>query len=68
MFFIKLALSYKVYGTNDITYWIAFSRIIQEFGTFKIYSLVKIYNHPPLVSWILKLIRLIEIKTKLTDR
>ena len=66
MFLIKLIFSSRVYGTNDITYWIYFSKIIQEFGTSKIYSLVKIYNHPPLVSWILKLVRFIEIKSQLS--
>lgn len=61
--FIKLVFSYNVYGTNDVRYWMAFSDIIQKFGTFKIYSLVPIYNHPPLMSWILKLIKLIELKS-----
>jgi Gpi18-like mannosyltransferase len=61
---IKLIFSYIVYGTNDITYLIYFSDIIQRFGTFKIYSLVNIYNHPPLISWTLKFIKLIEIKNR----
>lgn len=63
--FIKLIFSYNVYGTNDVSYWNAFSDIIQRFGTFKIYSLVPIYNHTPLMSWILKLIKLVEIKSSL---
>jgi Gpi18-like mannosyltransferase len=61
--FIKLILSYNVYGTNDVSYYSAFSEIIQKFGTFKIYSLVPIYNHPPLMSGILKLIKLVETKS-----
>src|SRR3989338_3647529 len=61
--FTKLIFSYNVYCTNDITYWVYFSDIIQNFGTFKIYSLVNIYNHPPLISWILKLIKLAEVKS-----
>jgi len=63
--FIKLLLSYHVYGSNDITYWIVFSRIIEKFGTFKIYSMISIYNHPPLMSWILKSITFLQHKTQL---
>ncbi len=51
--FLKLALSYLVYGTNDITYWQYFLDVIIHYGSFKIYSLVSFYNHPPLMSWIL---------------
>lgn len=51
---LKLVISYHAYGTNDIKYWMEFARTIQESGTFKIYSLIRIYNHPPLISWVLK--------------
>jgi Gpi18-like mannosyltransferase len=51
--FLKLTLSYLVYGTNDITYWQYFLEVIMGSGSFKIYSLVGFYNHPPLMSWIL---------------
>jgi Gpi18-like mannosyltransferase len=66
MLFAKLIFSYIVYGTNDITTWIEFADIIHKFGTFKIYSLVPLYNHPPLMSWILELIRLIVIRSQLS--
>ena len=51
---VKLIFSCHVYGTNDVTYWIHFAKIIKQSGTFEIYGLEPIYNHPPLVSWILK--------------
>ncbi len=54
IFILKLVLSYHVYGTNDVTYWIHFARTIENAGTLKIYSLVEIYNHSPLISWTLK--------------
>ena len=63
---LKLIFSYNVYGTNDITSWIRFSEIIQRFGTFKIYSLMQVYNHPPLMSWILKLVMFIVENTGLS--
>ncbi|MCX5687091.1 MAG: glycosyltransferase family 39 protein, partial [Candidatus Omnitrophica bacterium] len=63
---LKLLLSYVVYGTNDVTYWKFFSDVIAQHGTFKIYSLVKIYNHPPLMSWVLKFIRYITLKSGLS--
>lgn len=66
MLFIKLIFSYLVYGTNDITYWIRFANTIQKFGTLKVYSLVPIYNHSPLISWLLEIIKLIEVQTKLS--
>ncbi len=62
----KLVLSYYAYGTNDITYWRGFSDVIAQQGTFKIYSLVKIYNHPPLMSWILKIIRYVALESSLS--
>ncbi len=62
---LKLALSYAVYGTNDITYWKYFAEIIQKYGTFKIYSIVGIYNHPPLMSWVLKAVSMVSAKTGL---
>lgn len=62
---LKLFMSYHVYGTNDITYWINFAEIIQKYGTFKIYSLVRIYNHPPLMSWVLKVVSMASVKTGL---
>ncbi len=52
----KIFFSYYMYGTNDITYWMYFARVIKESGTFEIYHLVEIYNHPPLISWVLKFI------------
>jgi len=61
----KLVFSYHVFGTNDMMYWMDFARIIQQFGTFKIYGLVKIYNHPPLVSWMLKVIAWVSTETGL---
>jgi len=66
VFLLKLLLSYSAYGTNDITYWKYFADTIAEHGTFKIYSLVRIYNHPPLISWILKIIRYAALKTGLS--
>lgn len=60
---LKLMLSYVVYGTNDITYWKNFSDVIAQYGTFKIYSLISIYNHPPLISWVLKIIRNVTISS-----
>ena len=61
----KLVFSYHVFGTNDMMYWMDFSRIIQQAGTFKIYGLVKMYNHPPLVSWMLKVIAWLSEETGL---
>lgn len=63
---LKLMLSYSAYGTNDITYWKKFSDVIAQHGSFKLYSIVKIYNHPPLISWILKIVRYITIKSGLS--
>ncbi len=65
-YFLKLALSWVVYGTNDVTYWMYFSQVIEKFGTFKVYSLIWFYNHPPLVSWILKIVRAAAIHTGLS--
>ena len=39
MLFIKLYFSYNVYGTNDVTFWLGFSEIIEKYGTFKIYAM-----------------------------
>ena len=64
--FAKLILSYIVYGTDDMTSWIKFADTIHKFGTFKIYSILPLYNHPPLMSWMLKLISLIAIKSQLS--
>jgi hypothetical protein len=61
----KLWMSFNVYGTNDITSWIIFADTIQQSGTFKIYSLIPLYNHPPLMSWVLLLIRMIETNSGL---
>jgi len=62
---LKLIVSYNVYGTNDIGSWREYSDMIGKSGSFKIYSLNRYYNHPPLVSWALKFVKLIEIKTNL---
>jgi len=66
IFGIKQFFSWRVYGTNDVTYWIGFSNIIAEYGTFNIYSLVRIYNHPPVVSWLLKVLHFLAIKSRLS--
>lgn len=60
----KLMFSSLTYGTNDITAWVRFSRIIEKTGTFEIYRLEPRYNHPPLISWILPLIDAISRKTQ----
>jgi len=65
MLFIKLFFSYHVYGSNDITYYIFFSKIIEKFGTFKLYALTSLANHPPLLSWIIKFVAFIQHKTQL---
>lgn len=62
----KLVLSYKTYGTNDVTYWMKFSDLIHWYGTFNIYKLSAIYNHPPLISWILKGVRFIHTHSHLS--
>jgi hypothetical protein len=61
----KLWMSFNVYGANDITYWIIFADTIQQSGTFKIYSLIPYFNHPPLMSWVLLLIRMVETNSGL---
>jgi uncharacterized membrane protein len=63
--FLKLIVSYNVYGTNDISSWREYADIIDKSGTFRIYSLNSYYNHPPLISWVLKFVKLLEIKTNL---
>jgi hypothetical protein len=49
----KLVLSYHAFGTNDMTTWVGAARIMRQAGTFRIYSLVGLYNQPPLFSWLL---------------
>lgn len=61
----KLVLSYHVYGSQDVTSWITYADTIREYGTFKIYSLLEPYNHPPLISLILKITHIISLKTHL---
>ncbi len=61
--FLKLLVSYTVYGSNDINRWIYYGVKLHEVGTFKIYSLVELYNHPPLMSWVLKFVELIAVKS-----
>jgi hypothetical protein len=61
----KSIMSFRVYGTNDMTYWAGFSKVIEAHGTFEIYKRVKIYNHPPLMSWMLVALRFAETTTHL---
>ncbi|MDP8266635.1 MAG: glycosyltransferase 87 family protein [Candidatus Aceula meridiana] len=62
----KLFFSYNVYGTNDITSWMYFSNINEKYGSFQIYSICPTYNHPPLMSWILGIIKTISLQTQLS--
>ena len=66
MFLIKMCFSFCVFGTNDITSWYLYAGLIEKVGTFKIYSVIGLYNHPPLISWILKLIICLEHTTHLS--
>lgn len=61
----KLALSYRVFGTNDMMTWVGAARIMALTGTFKIYSLVELYNHTPLCSWLLLTAWSVALKTAL---
>ncbi len=68
MLILKLFISFHAYGTNDIGHWKYFADMIEKFGTFKIYqihSLSMTYNHPPLMSWVLKVINFISAKNDL---
>ena len=51
---LKLFVSYFAYGTNDISNWRYFAGMIQEHGTFQVYSVAPNYNLPPLTSWLLE--------------
>lgn len=62
----KLSLSFFTFGTNDVTYWLRFTDIIQHHGTVKLYAMDKVFNHPPLLSWILPLISALAQWTGLT--
>lgn len=66
MLFLKLLLSYYAYGTNDIANFIKFAGIINKYGAFKIYALDATYNHSPLISYFLKAISFLSIKTSLS--
>lgn len=65
VFLLKLFISYHVFGTNDITYTVLFADVIDKFGALKIYNMVRIFNHPPLIAWILKFLVFLEVKTSL---
>jgi len=58
-FFIKLLLDLTTFGTNDVTYWWTFSNYIATHDSFSIYRDIRYYNHPPLISywlWVMELI------------
>lgn len=62
----KLTLSFFVYGTNDVTYWLRFTDIIHKYGSVKLYAMDKVFNHPPLLAWILPIIDSISKLTNLS--
>jgi len=51
----RLAFSATAFGTNDVTYFGVFARVIRSVGAIRIYhfNFDPPYNHPPLVGWIL---------------
>lgn len=61
----KLTLSFFVYGTNDTAAWLRFATTLDEVGSFDIYGLIAVYNHPPLVSWILGGVSWLSVETGL---
>ncbi len=56
---VKLFISSMTIGTNDIISWLKFAEYIYQHGSFSIYQNIELYNHPPLMSWILKLLFII---------
>lgn len=66
MLVLKLYLSSMSVGTNDMAQWKYFADFIKGYGTFevcKINSIAMVYNHPPLISWMLKLVNFAVLKT-----
>ena len=51
---VKVLISWRTYGTNDVTSWIEYARHVSTKDMFSIYELIPLYNHPPLMSLWLK--------------
>ncbi len=59
----KLFVSWCAIGTNDAVYWMDFAEVIQKAGSVRIYALLGHYNHPPLISWLLAGLNVVEART-----
>ena len=56
---VKLWLALTTFGTNDVRYWQVFMKHIAAHGSVAIYRDIPYYNHPPLMSGLLSLLRVI---------
>lgn len=54
---IRWTLALRTVGTNDVLYWQRFMETIAEHGSVEIYRRIWFYNHPPMMSGYLSLIR-----------
>lgn len=50
---LKLLLAWFTYGTVDMMTWSEAAKLIRAHGSFEIYGLASVYNHPPPVSWLI---------------
>ena len=53
---VKVFISWTTFGTNDVTSWIRFADYVSNHDIFSVYEQIPLYNHPPLVSIILKIL------------
>jgi hypothetical protein len=49
-FTARFALTVSTLGTNDVVYWQRFMDSILQSGSVEVYSQIRYYNHPPLMS------------------
>ncbi len=60
---LKLLVAHNTLGTNDVHFWEDFARGVDRYGPVGIYGHVVAsvpYNHPPLMGWLLVLLRWLE--------
>jgi len=54
--FVKLAIAYNTFGTNDVGGFYVFARLLNDYGLEWTYRNFLVFNHPPLTAYYLRLI------------
>lgn len=54
---LRLTLALTTVGTNDVLSWLTFMETIHETDWVRVYHIIRDYNHPPMMSLYLEMIR-----------